>query len=60
MVGALGINRNITNRIKKVENFEHLAHYEQLTKIPNRYLLPDRIKHLISRSKREKRSFALL
>ena len=60
MVGALGINRDITDRIKKVENLEHLAHYDQLTKIPNRYLLLDRIKHLISRSKREKSSFSLL
>jgi len=60
MIGALGINRDITDRIKKVEQLEHLAHYDYLTKIPNRYLLLDRIKHLISRSKRDKSSFTLL
>ena len=60
MIGALGINRDITDRMKKVERLENLAHYDQLTQIPNRYLLLDRIKHLISRSKRDKISFALL
>jgi diguanylate cyclase (GGDEF)-like protein/PAS domain S-box-containing protein len=60
MVGALGINRDITSRMKKLEQLENLAHYDQLTKIPNRYLLLDRINHLISRSRRNKYSFALL
>lgn len=60
MIGALGINRDITDRIKKIEQLEHLAHYDQLTKIPNRYLLFDRINHLISRSKRDHSDFALL
>lgn len=60
MVGALGVNRGVTDRINKVEQLEYLAHYDQLTKIPNRYLLFDRIKHLISRSKRDKKSFTLL
>lgn len=60
MVGAIGINRDITDRMKRIEQLENLAHYDQLTKIPNRYLLLDRINHLISRSKRNKYSFALL
>ncbi|WP_019616951.1 sensor domain-containing diguanylate cyclase [Psychromonas ossibalaenae] len=59
MIGALGINRDITERKKETELLEYLAHYDQLTKIPNRYLLLDRLGHLIVQSKREKRSFAL-
>ena len=60
MIGALGINRNITNRIKETERLEQLAHYDYLTKIPNRYLLLDRLHHLIAQSERNKRTFALL
>jgi len=60
MVGALGINRDITDRIKETERLNYLAHYDQLTKIPNRYLFLDRITHLIAQSERNKKSFALL
>jgi diguanylate cyclase (GGDEF)-like protein/PAS domain S-box-containing protein len=60
MVGALGINRDITKRIKETERLEHLAHYDQLTKVPNRYLLLDRLTHLISQSTRNNYKFALV
>lgn len=60
MTGALGINRDITDRIKETERLAHLAHYDQLTEIPNRYLLLDRIAHLITQSARNKKTFALL
>lgn len=60
MVGALGINRDITDRKQESEHLHYLAHYDQLTEIPNRYLLIDRIGHLISQSERNKSSFALL
>ena len=60
MIGALGINRDITVRIKETERLEHLAHYDHLTKIPNRYLLLDRLQHLIAQSERNKNTFALL
>ena len=60
MIGALGVNRDITDRIKETERLEHLAHYDHLTKIPNRYLLLDRVEHLIAQSKRNKSAFALL
>lgn len=59
MVGALGINRDITKRIKETERLEHLAHYDQLTNVPNRYLLFDRLTHLITQSKRNEQRFAL-
>lgn len=60
VVGALGVNRDITDRIKNIQRLEHLAHYDQLTKIPNRYLLLDRVEHLIAQSERNKSCFALL
>ena len=60
MIGALGINRDITERIKEVERLHRLAHYDQLTGIPNRCLLRDRVSHLMAQSQRHKNKFALL
>ena len=60
MIGALGVNRDISDRIKETERLEHLAHYDYLTKVPNRYLLLDRVEHLIAQSERIKSNFALL
>ena len=59
MVGALGINRDITERVKENQRLSLLAHYDQLTKIPNRYLLLDRITHLIEQSQRNNNTFTL-
>jgi len=59
MVGALGINRDITKRKNEIEHLEHLAHYDYLTNIPNRSLLFDRVEHLIDRSERDELTFAL-
>lgn len=59
MNGALGINRDITERKKEADRLNHLAYYDQLTNIPNRYLLLDRITHLIAQSDRNEKSFAL-
>ena len=60
MIGALGINRDITDRKKESERLSYLAHYDYLTNIPNRYLLLDRITHLIAQSERNENTFALL
>ncbi len=60
MLGALGINRDITKRKNETEQLRHLAHYDQLTNIPNRYLLLDRLAHLITQAKRNEHRFALL
>lgn len=59
MEGALGINRDITQRKQEAEKFQYLAHYDHLTKVPNRYLLLEHLKHLIEQSKRNHRTFAL-
>lgn len=60
IIGALGINRDITKRKNETERLEHLAHYDQLTNVPNRYLLLDRLKHLILQAERNENRFALL
>lgn len=60
MVGALGINRDITDRKNESERLKYLAHYDHLTDIPNRYLLLDRLTHLIAQSERNQSTFALL
>jgi len=60
MIGALGVNRDITDRVNETRRLQHLAHYDQLTSIPNRYLLLDRITHLIAQSQRTNSKFALL
>jgi diguanylate cyclase (GGDEF)-like protein/PAS domain S-box-containing protein len=60
IVGALGINRDITKRKNETARLEHLAHYDQLTNVPNRYLLLDRLTHLITQSQRNEHRFALL
>ncbi|SFG12495.1 sensor domain-containing diguanylate cyclase [Neptunomonas qingdaonensis] len=60
IIGALGINRDITERIRKSEQLLQLAHYDQLTQIPNRYLLLERISHLINQCERNQGTFTLL
>ncbi|PKG37771.1 sensor domain-containing diguanylate cyclase [Psychromonas sp. Urea-02u-13] len=60
IIGALGVNRNISDRVNNTQRLEHLAHYDHLTKIPNRHLLFERLKHLIVQSKRNNSCFALL
>jgi diguanylate cyclase (GGDEF)-like protein/PAS domain S-box-containing protein len=59
MQGAIGINRNITARKNEIAELKHLAHYDHLTNIPNRFLLLDRLQHLIKQAERTKQTFAL-
>jgi diguanylate cyclase (GGDEF)-like protein/PAS domain S-box-containing protein len=60
LLGVLGINRDISKRKTETARLEQLAHYDQLTKVPNRYLLLDRLSHLITQSERNEYRFALL
>ncbi len=59
IIGTLGVSRDITERMNKTQRLSYLAHYDQLTNIPNRYLLIDRISHLIAQSKRNNSAFSL-
>ncbi len=60
MIGALGINRDISARIEESERVLHLAHYDQLTEIPNRHLLMERVSQAIKHAKRDETKFTLL
>jgi len=60
MVGALGVDRFITDRVKVSERVSYLAYYDYLANLPNRYLLLDRVAHLIEQSERNESTFALL
>lgn len=60
MTGALGVNRDITDRVNETEHLRYLAQYDQLTRVPNRHLLFERISHLIDQNRRNKNSFSLV
>jgi len=56
----LGIFSDVTDRIANLKKLENIAHYDSLTKLPNRLLLSDRIKQSISNSKRNKKLVAVV
>jgi diguanylate cyclase (GGDEF)-like protein/PAS domain S-box-containing protein len=60
IAGYLGIAFDITERKKLTEYVNHLAHHDQLTGLPNRVLLDDRIRQAIQRAKRNRYKVAVL
>lgn len=55
----IGVFSDITKRKLIEQEIEHLAFYDTLTGIPNRYLLSDRVEQAIHRANRDSSSFAL-
>ena len=51
---------DISGRRASQEQIRQLAYYDALTKLPNRRLLKDRLKHALIQAKRFHRSFALM
>ena len=60
ITGYLGIAFDITERKKLTEYVNHLAHHDQLTGLPNRALLLDRIRQAIQRSRRNGQKVAVM
>lgn len=60
IAGYLGIAFDITERKKLTEYVNHLAHHDQLTGLPNRILLDDRMRQSIQRAKRNRQKVAVL
>ena len=52
--------RDITERKSAEEEIKQLAFYDLLTKLPNRRLLQERLKHSIDVERREGKQLALL
>lgn len=59
-IGALIVNRDITQRVNQSQLQLNQACYDQLTSLPNRYLLMDRVQQSIERCKRTRTRFSLL
>jgi len=59
-IGALGVNRDITERVRTEEELARLAHYDPITGLANRSLLLDRLDRMLLHVRRTKESFAVL
>jgi diguanylate cyclase (GGDEF)-like protein/PAS domain S-box-containing protein len=60
VVGALSSGEDITERRKAQERVVYLAYHDQLTGMPNRSMLADRLMVAVARAKRTRMSTALL
>jgi diguanylate cyclase (GGDEF)-like protein len=56
----LGIAQDITERKQTLQQIERMATHDELTGLPNRYLLQDRIMQMLARYQRIKESGAIL
>jgi diguanylate cyclase (GGDEF)-like protein/PAS domain S-box-containing protein len=60
MIGALGINRDISSRIEEAQKLQHLAYHDHLTQISNRCLLMEKLTQALANAERHSLSFCLL
>lgn len=57
---AVGTLRDITQRRLIEERLAHMANFDHLTSLPNRYLFQDRLQHALAQSNRSGNQVALL
>jgi len=60
LMSAACLTGVVLERRRNEEEMHHLAHYDNLTGLPNRVLFNDRLQHTLARAKRDKKKFALL
>ncbi len=60
VTGYLGIIQDITEQRRSERQLETLANYDSLTRLPNRNLFYDRLRHAIQQAERRKSVVALL
>ncbi len=60
VIGSAGISRDISERKQAQAHIEFLADHDDLTKLPNRRLLSDRLQQYIARAHRQKDKLAVL
>ncbi len=58
--GVVFNSRDVTDRKAIQERIQHLAYHDNLTGLPNRSLLQDRLAHAIARAERARRKVAVL
>jgi diguanylate cyclase (GGDEF)-like protein/hemerythrin-like metal-binding protein/PAS domain S-box-containing protein len=59
IINYIGIFSNISNLLESQHKLEHIAHHDNLTKLPNRLLLADRLNQAIANAKRRNERFAV-
>ncbi|MCL4431763.1 MAG: EAL domain-containing protein [Epsilonproteobacteria bacterium] len=60
LIGVLGIAHDITARKSNEAHIQNLAHFDQLTGLPNRILLNDRVTYLLNMAQRKNESLAVM
>jgi diguanylate cyclase len=60
VTGVYSIVKDITEKIQTERLIKHMAYHDQLTDLPNRYLLKETLEELITTSTKQKENFALL
>ena len=60
ILGFLGIAQDITERKQTLQQIERMATHDELTGLPNRYLLQDRIMQMLANYQRSKEPGAIL
>lgn len=60
VVGLLGIATDITSLKAHEEKLEHMAHYDHLTKLPNRLMLADRLHQAMLQAQRHQQVLAVV
>ena len=60
VIGMLGISTDITALKANEKRLEHQAHYDTLTKLPNRLMLADRMHQAMLQARRHQQSIAIV